>query len=116
MSVGMSHVRKPGVFAKDASHSSSRALTIPALGFLVTEDTLSGLSANHEAIRILTYPAQGPLQNPSQAFEEKIRRALLRGQIRLGPNTSPPLIQFNSGRRVYFCRAFRLDANGNPGY
>ena len=109
----MSHVRKPGVLGKDTSHSNSRALAIPALGFLVTDDTLSSLSANHEAIRILTYPAQGPVQNPSQAFDEKIRRALLHGRIRLRPNTAPPVIQFKSGRRLYFCRAFRLDANGN---
>ena len=115
MSGGTSHAREPGVSGKDASHPSGRALTIPALGFLVTDDTLRGLSANHEAMRILTYAAkQAPLQSLSQAFDEKIRHVLLRGQVRLSSNTVPPVIPFKSGRRVYFCRAFRLDANVNP--
>lgn len=41
----MSHVRQPGVFGKDASQSNGRPLTAPALGLLVTDATLRGLSA-----------------------------------------------------------------------
>src|ERR1700756_611311 len=115
MSVGTSHVRAPGISGKDASHSSGRVLTVPALGFLVADDALKGLAANHEAIRILTYPAkQAPLRSLSQPFDDRIRRLLLRGRARLSPSTAPPVIQFKSGRRVYFCRAFRLDADVNP--
>ena len=115
MSVGTSHAREAGVSGKNAAHSSGRAFTIPTLGFLVTDDTLRSLSANHEAMRILTYAAkQASPQSLSQAFDEKIRRVLLHGRVRLSPNTVPPVIPCKSGRRVYFCRAFRLDANVNP--
>lgn len=100
---------------KDTSHSSARSLTVPALGFLVADATLKGLSANQEAMKILTYSAKPrPLQSLFKAFDGKIRRKLLPAQNSpLSPNTAPPVIQFKSGRRVYFCRAFRLDANGN---
>jgi len=112
---GTSTIGEPGACGKDGSHSSARSLTIPALGFLVADATLRGLSANHEAMRILTYSAeQAPLRSLSEVFNEKIRRRLLRAQsFPISPNTAPAVIQFKSGRRVYFCRAFRLDANGN---
>ena len=100
---------------KDTSQSSARSLTVPALGFLVTDATLKGLSANQEAMTIPTYSAKpGPLQSLSKVFDDKIRRKLLPAQnSALSPNTTPRVTQFKSGRRVYFCRAFRLDANGN---
>ncbi|HKN34383.1 MAG TPA: LuxR C-terminal-related transcriptional regulator [Terriglobales bacterium] len=114
MSVGTSHAREQGVSGKHAPPSGGKALAIPALGFLVTDDTLRSLSANHEAMRILTYAAKQAPQSLTQVFDEKIRRVLLRGRVHLRPNTLLPVIPFKSGRRVYFCRAFRLDANVNP--
>jgi len=84
--------------------------SLPALGFLVADSTLKPLSANHEAIAILTYSGKDstPL-NPADAFDKKIRRQLARGQGAL--TVAPTPIQFNSGRRSYFCRAFLLDGN-----
>jgi DNA-binding CsgD family transcriptional regulator len=35
----------------------------------------------------------------------------VRAQSSFSRNAIPPVIQFKSGRRVYFCRAFRLDGN-----
>ena len=91
----------------------SRSRGLPALGFLVANPVLKPLSANQEAIAILTYPEQdGRSQTLGEAFERKIRRLLLRGQG-LVP-AAPKAVQFTSGRRTYFCRAFRLDANGGP--
>jgi DNA-binding CsgD family transcriptional regulator len=115
MSVGTPYAREPGLSGKHAAHSNGRARIIPALGFLVADEMLRGLSANREAMRILTYPAKQALpQSLFQAFDEKIRRVLLRGRVRLSAKAVPPVIPFRSGRRVYFCRAFRLDANVNP--
>ena len=96
--------------------SGERSLTLPALGFLVTDAALRPLSANQEAITALAYPAQHkPLPSLVEAFDQKIRRSLLRVQD--FPSTpAPPVTQLKSGRRVYFCQAFRLDSNVNePG-
>src|SRR5919109_700227 len=95
--------------------SGERSLTFPAMGFLVTDATLRPLSANQEAITVLAYPAkQKPLPGLVYAFDQKIRHSVL--QVQGFPSTSKtasPLIQLKSGRRVYFCRAFRLDGNVN---
>ena len=89
----------------------SRSRSLPTLGFLVVDAMLKLLSANPEAIAILTYPEKdGRPQSLAEAFERKIRRHLVRGQGSL--TALPTAFQFNSGRRTYFCRTFDLDGNG----
>jgi DNA-binding CsgD family transcriptional regulator len=85
----------------------------PVLGFLVADASLKPLFANHEAITVLTYPAPPP-PNIADAFQKKIRRSLLRdGSSPTDRSRAHRVIQFKSGRRTYFCRAFLLDGNGN---
>lgn len=79
----------------------------PALGFVVADASFKPLSVNHEAVAILTYQGRdGPTQNLEEAFKGKIQRNLTRGMDLL---TALP---FTSGRRTYFCRAFRLGESG----
>jgi DNA-binding CsgD family transcriptional regulator len=85
----------------------------PALGLLVADASLRPLFANHEAITILTYPGAPP-QSLVDAFHKKLRPSFLRAQSSpTDRNQAHPIVQFKSGRRTYFCRAFLLDSNGN---
>lgn len=77
-----------------------------ALGFLVTDAALRPLSANHEAIAILTHAEKdAQLQNLAEVYERKLRNNLIRR------HGLPAVIRFESGRRTYFCRVFQLDSS-----
>ena len=83
---------------------------LSALGFLVTSPDCKFLCANEEARSILAYPGRQTRQSIADGFEKKLRRRLLGTKdSQSGANWSPPTIQFKSGRRTYFCRAFFLD-------
>ena len=95
----------------DGNNSLNTRRGPPGLGLLVADARLKLLSANNEAVEILTYPGakDGRPQNLAEAFDEKIGRSLARDRDLLsGP---PRTILINSGRRTYFCRAFLLDGN-----
>lgn len=93
---------------KDSSNVARRSSALPTLGFLVADASLKSFSANHEAVAILTYP--GMPQVLTASFDEKIRRRLLRAQHSTSnENGAPRVIQFKSGRRTYFGRAFVLN-------
>lgn len=93
-----------------SSNTTVRSLVVGTLGFLVTTPAFKILSANQEAVTILTYPGRRTLLNLSERFEKRLRRNLLRAlSSNSGGNQSPSTIQFKSGRRTYFCRAFVLD-------
>lgn len=93
-----------------SSNTTVRSLVVGTLGFLVTTAAFKILSANQEAVTILTYPGRRTLLNLSERFEKRLRRNLLRAlSSNSGGNQSPSTIQFKSGRRTYFCRAFVLD-------
>lgn len=93
---------------QDSSKLARRSPALPTLGFLVADASLKSFSANHEAVAILTYP--GMPQILAASFDEKIRRRLLRAQHSpSNENGAPPAIQFKSGRRTYFARAFVLN-------
>jgi len=91
----------------DESSPSLRKLRpMSALGFLVTDTDLRVLSVNHEAVVILTYEEKDArVQNLAEVYERKLRNNLLRR------HGLPAAIQFESGRRTYFCRVFQLDSN-----
>ena len=79
---------------------------MPALGFLVTDAALRPLSANHEAIAILTHAEKdAPLKNLAEVYQRTLRNSLLRR------HGLPASIQFESGRRTYVCRGFELDSS-----
>jgi DNA-binding CsgD family transcriptional regulator len=101
----------------DVHHSTDGLPALPALGFVVADASLRPLSANHEAISILLYP--GALEAPhsfAEAFEEKIRRGLVRAQsVSSSQNATHPVIHFKSGRREYLGRAFLLNHENKNG-
>jgi DNA-binding CsgD family transcriptional regulator len=101
----------------DSNLSVNGLPALPDLGFVVADSSLRPLSANHEAIAILLYP--GALEPPhsfTEAFEKKIRSALLRPQsLSSSQNATNRVVQFKSGRREYLCRAFLLDHESNKG-
>ena len=103
MQTSVSRVQAPRSGA-DSSKLAGRSPAPSALGFLVADASLKPFSANHEAVTILTYP--GPSQSFAAAFVKKIRRGLL--GVPRSPSKPPPVIQFKSGRRTYFGRAFLL--------
>lgn len=109
MQTSVSDLQKP----HSRGDSSNRLVTRPpVLGFLVADASLRPLFANHEATTILTYLGP-PLQSLPDAFHKKLRPSLLR--VQSSPTNricAYPIIQFKSGRRTYFCRAFLLDSNG----
>ena len=93
-----------------SSDTTVRSLVLGTLGFLVTTAAFRILSANQEAVTILTYPGRRTLQNLTERFDKGLRCNLLRGlSSHSGGNQSPTTIQFKSGRRTYFCRAFVLE-------
>jgi DNA-binding CsgD family transcriptional regulator len=84
----------------------------PVLGLLVADASWKPLFANREASAILTYPGPPP-QSLVDAFHKKLRPSFLRAQSSpTNRNQAHPIVQFKSGRRTYFCRAFLLDSNG----
>ncbi len=95
---------------RNAGDGIHRSPVGAALGFLVADPDLNPISANEEAIAILTYPSkQAHEESIAEAFNKKIRSRLPPGSSRKQVSA---IIQFKSGRRNYFCRAFPLDGNG----
>ena len=83
--------------------------SLPAIGFLVVDGAFKLLNANREAVRILTYSAKPEqAENLADVFDKKIRRPLRAQGAGLSSSTS---IEFKSGRRTYFCRAFLLESS-----
>lgn len=95
---------------EESKPSAGQSRGLPALGFLVADSNLRPLAANEEAVGILTYPGKdGRPQNLAEGFNQKIGRHLVRSEdLNLGGVAIP----VKSGRRTYFCRAFRLHGNG----
>jgi DNA-binding CsgD family transcriptional regulator len=89
-----------------------RKLELPpagsAVGFLLLDNTLDPVVLNKAAAEILSYPQPPDLQRNLHAFwVEKVHSALVASQP---PTASPIVAEYRSGRRRYFCRSFRLDA------
>jgi DNA-binding CsgD family transcriptional regulator len=94
---------------KESDTSLSGSYRPSAIGFLITDASLKPLSANQEAIAVLTYSQSDKRpESLAAAFESKLRTNLLRR--RASPTALPKPLQFSSGRRSYFCRAFLLDS------
>jgi DNA-binding CsgD family transcriptional regulator len=80
-----------------------------AAGFLLLDSSLSPLSFNDEAVRILSYPDNVTiLTNSDLLLTETIRSRLT---TQRSPGESVFVKEFKSGRRHYFCRAFLIDSH-----
>jgi DNA-binding CsgD family transcriptional regulator len=78
-----------------------------ALGLIVADGSLKPLFSNQEATKILAYSGQ-LAQNSLNVLGKKIRQNLLRESSSANGSLPYSVIQFKSGRRTYFCRAFAL--------
>jgi DNA-binding CsgD family transcriptional regulator len=85
-----------------------------SVGFLLLDTSLRPIFFNFEAVQILGYPE--PVSEQSRvdpdALAERIG-TILNGSARDG---GPIVSEFRSGRRRYFCRAFRIAPLGENGY
>jgi len=82
-------------------------------GFLLLDSVLRLMFYNRLAAEILTYPQKPEgLKDLKGFLTAKINSTLFRVQ---GSRTLWPISEFQSGRRRYHCRAYRLDTpvNGN---
>ena len=98
--------------AKSGASPSDTARPKSGVGFLVLDASFRLIFFNVEAAQILNYPDGTPDGSAdANGLAERIRMIL--GDCALG-NEAPWVAEFRSGRRRYFCRAFRI-APGTKG-
>ena len=80
----------------------------PGVAFLLLDSSLRPVYSTEEAAKILAYP-QKPQPQPSldSSLKEKVQ-VLLRHPASSGK--WPSVVEFQSGRRRYFCRVFPLES------
>ena len=95
-------------FAGGAVMQKAVATAVPSEGFLLLDPTLNPIFVNHAAAKILLYPRQVEAHRKLDSFlADKIRCTLLSRQS----SGVPELVaKFQSGKRLYRCRAFRVNA------
>src|SRR6266404_616933 len=115
--VGKIRPRKVGATSAQAqglARTKGVSASKSAAGFLLLDSSLSIVSFNDEAVRILSYPDNvAILKNSDLLLTETIRSRLITQQA---SGESVFVKQFKSGRRTYFCRAFLIDSHAKePG-
>jgi DNA-binding CsgD family transcriptional regulator len=107
MQTSKSDLRDPRHLGDD-----SRIVSWPsALGLIIVDESLRPLFSNDEAMTILRYSGH-PAQNSFDVLRRKVRASLLRSQTPENRSLPHSILQFKSGRRTYFCRAFALEKDG----
>jgi DNA-binding CsgD family transcriptional regulator len=80
----------------------------PSPGFLLLDSAMNPMVVNRTAVEILSYPEKPEsTKRFSNSLVAKIRSALL---ARTPSSGSPLVAEFRSGKRLYFCRAFAVEA------
>jgi len=83
-------------------------MTGPGIGFVLLDSTLHPVLLNRSAAEILSYPQKPSSQKAQNSYlAERVRTMLIASSSGVGP---PIVAEFRSGKRLYHCRAFRLDA------
>jgi DNA-binding CsgD family transcriptional regulator len=86
----------------------ARQVLPPGVAFLLLDTSLRPVYATAEAARILAYPDKPePLPTLGNSLQEKIQTVIRRA----GSAKLPSVVEFQSGRRRYFCRIFPLESN-----
>ena len=77
-------------------------------GFLLFDASMNPIFVNHIAAQILVYP--GSAKDHGDLLSDKIRSTLL-----LTESSNPTVLvsRFTSGKRLYFCRAFRVSSTAD---
>jgi DNA-binding CsgD family transcriptional regulator len=80
----------------------------PSPGFLLLDSAMNPIVVNRAAVEILSYPEKPEnTKRFNNSLVAKIRAILL---PQLPSKRSPLVAEFRSGRRLYFCRAFPVEA------
>lgn len=77
------------------------------VGFVLLDSTLDPVLLNRSAAEILCYPLKPAQQCQHSFLAERVRIMLVASYSSGG---SPIVSEFRSGKRLYHCRVFRLDA------
>jgi type II secretory pathway predicted ATPase ExeA len=81
--------------------------SVHSTGFLLVDIALKPVYTNPEAVRILLYPANASRSNLSYSvIADRIREFFPDG---FSDPRQSTIVQFQSGRRRYYCRAFALE-------
>jgi general secretion pathway protein A len=97
-----------------ANRCADRELTIlDSAGFLLIDDLFHPVYANPESIRILGYPNNIPDTDAADGILKQKILTFLPHDIAFSQNDC--VLQFQSGRRRYLCRAFVLENHWNGG-
>jgi hypothetical protein len=84
------------------------AATVSSEGFLLLDSAMEPIFVNHAAAKALLYPLEVEAQGSLDDFlASKIRCTLLSEQ---SPGVPSVVVKFQSGRRMYLCRTFRVNA------
>lgn len=86
---------------------SEHVTTRSEVGFVLLDSTLDPVLLNRSAAEILSYPLKPSAQKGQHALLAERVRIMLVSQSSGG---SPIVSEFRSGRRLYHCRTFRVDA------
>jgi DNA-binding CsgD family transcriptional regulator len=90
------------------------ATAVSSEGFLLLDPSMNPIYVNHAAAEILLYPLKVEAQRRlDRSLANKIRDKLLSGEYSSVPVVVP---KFQSGKRLYLCRAFRVNAVTEGGY
>jgi DNA-binding CsgD family transcriptional regulator len=97
----------------DSSATKRNAPARSAAGFLLMDSLLGLISFNAEALQILAHPDRPTtLKHREVLLAERIESLLLRRK----PGAEPSFVtEFRSGRRMYFCRPFVVNAQSRVG-
>jgi DNA-binding CsgD family transcriptional regulator len=112
---GRNHLRR---LAEDVENEQSTpmqkapvATNLSPEGFLLLDSAMNPIFVNPAAARILVYPQDPGTQNNSgSSLANRIRLALFSEQP---SNGSALVLKFQSGRRTYLCRSFRVNGMAN---
>jgi DNA-binding CsgD family transcriptional regulator len=87
---------------------SEHVTTGAEVGFVLLDSALHPVLLNRSAAEILSYPLKPGAQRGQQSpLAERVRMVLVASQPGGG---SPIVSEFRSGKRLYHCRTFRVDA------
>jgi DNA-binding CsgD family transcriptional regulator len=82
-------------------------------GFLILDCQMKPIFVNRAAAEILTYPRKVEAQiRLDEVLQAKVRSTLICGQPMREPTVVP---RFQSGKRLYLCRAFHVGFQPGPG-
>jgi len=101
-------VQGAAVMQPIVANAAATNTAIPSEGFLLLNFSYHPIFANGAATEILSYPQKPCVQKDLAVFlTSKVRSTLLSGQ---SSRASGVVSRFKSGRRVYQCRAYRVNA------